>query len=438
MKLADSIKNFIAELGTARDKASGSFYTGDRILPEQLVTAYRHNWLPMKVVNIPADDSVRNWRNWQAEQDQITAIEAEETRLQLKAKVLEADTIARLFGGGALLVIIKNEGLDIPLSPERVKKGDISHLIVLNQYQLTPDLPVLDVMDPLFGRPEFYRLQREGLDIRIHHSRLCFFTGTPLRTTEIIPLETIGWGDSVLQSTFDACKKADTALSIVISLMFEAKVDVLGIPNLSQLMGDENSRSLLVRRVELAAQLKGNNGMLVRDAEETFETKSIAFNGLNDLTNTMLQACAGAADIPATRLLGRSPGGLNSTGESDMRNYYDSIKARQTLNIGPALALFDQCLIKSALGTLPPDIHYVWAPLWQATESERSENGKRVADTIKTLNDTGLIPPDAMSKAAVNMLTEWGVAPGLDQIMGELDGAQNGEVDEAANDQVDQ
>lgn len=428
--IIDSIKNFLAQLGTTRDKASGAFYTGDRIDNHALYTAYRFNWLPKKVVNVPAEDAVRNWRNWQAEQDQITAIEAEETRLQLRAKELEADTLARLYGGAAIATVTVNEGMEVPLDPDRVRKGGISHLLVFTQAQLRGMQPVLDVLSPMFGRPEYYEVSGNGLLFRIHHTRLSFFTGAPLRTLELIPVETFGWGDSVLQSCFDACKKADSALSIIISLMYESNVDVFGIPGLTQIMADETSRALLVRRAELNATMKGNNGMIIKDAEETYERKTMSFAGLNELANTMLQVCAGASDIPATRLLGRSPAGLNSTGESDMRNYYDSIKARQTLNIGPALARLDQCIIKSALGTIPPDIHYVWAPLWQATESERSENGKRVADTIKTINDTGLIPPDAMSKAAVNMLTEWSVTPGLDQIMSQLDEESAGEIDE--------
>src|SRR5690606_6151383 len=106
------------------------------------------------------------------------------------------------------------------------------------------------------------------------------------------------------------------------------------------------------------------------------------------------QLVSGAADIPITRFLGQSPGGMQSTGESDIRNYYDRIKAGQELEMRPAMAVLDECLIRSALGSRPADLFYTWRSLWQSSEKERADIGKTTADTIKTLSDTKLIPED--------------------------------------------
>ncbi|MDT9702481.1 anti-CBASS protein Acb1 family protein, partial [Streptomyces sp. P17] len=89
------------------------------------------------------------------------------------------------------------------------------------------------------------------------------------------------------------------------------------------------------------------------------------FGGLPELIEKFLQEIAGASDIPVTRLLGQSPGGLNSTGESDLRNYYDRVNADQTLTISPALAKLDELIICNALGSRPASIHYNWNSLWQ-------------------------------------------------------------------------
>ena len=53
-------------------------------------------------VDIPALDATRRWRAWQADKAQIEKIEAEEVRLDLRAKVKQAMTRARLFGGAAM------------------------------------------------------------------------------------------------------------------------------------------------------------------------------------------------------------------------------------------------------------------------------------------------------------------------------------------------
>src|SRR5690606_9408674 len=124
--------------------------------------------------------------------------------------------------------------------------------------------------------------------------------------------------------------------------------------------------------------------------------------------------------IPATRLLGQSPAGLNSTGEADLRNYYDRVQAMQELDVGPAIGLLDECLIRSALGSRPAEIHYIWNTLWQPTAAEQSEIGKRAAETVKILGETKLWHADALSKAATTMLVEQSVLPGLEAAVEEF------------------
>jgi hypothetical protein len=48
------------------------------------------------------------------------------------------------------------------------------------------------------------------------------------------------------------------------------------------------------------------------------------------------------------RLLGQSPAGLNSTGESDWRNYYDGINARQNKDLGDGTTTIYKLTAQSA------------------------------------------------------------------------------------------
>ncbi|MDT9702973.1 hypothetical protein, partial [Streptomyces sp. P17] len=63
--------------------------------------------------------------------------------------------------------------------------------------------------------------------------------------------------------------------------------------------------------------------------------------------------------------------------------------------------------------------------------------GKKTAETIKTLNDTGLFNSDALSKASINTLTERGVVPGLegaiDEVMGNVDNPVSDPTSNSAN-----
>lgn len=416
--LSDKLVNLVANLGTERDKASGSVYTPVIMSDVELSNAYRGAWLPRKIVDIPPLDATRRWRGWQATKEQIEKIEAEEKRLDVRGKVKQALTRSRLFGGAAIFIGTGERNTVLPLTAERIQAGGIKYLTVMNRRQLSPTEIEQDPQSPLFGKPKSYRLAGSSIDI--HPSRLVIFIGAEHPDPELAVGNEFGWGDSVLQAVFDAIKQSDGTMANTASLVFEAKVDVIKIPDFMQQLQDPGFEKRVMERIRLAAMAKGINGALLLDREEEYETKTASFGGLPDIIDRFLQAVSGAADIPATRLLGQAPSGLNATGDSDLRNYYDRIQAIQELEMCPAMQLLDECLLRSALGSRPAEIHYVWNPLWQPTATERSEINKRTADTIKVLVDTKLWPEDALSKAATTLLVEQSVLPGLEAAIAEF------------------
>ncbi|MGO0683489.1 anti-CBASS protein Acb1 family protein [Pseudomonas fulva] len=409
---SDKLVNLVANLGTERDKASSSIYAPTLLSEQELSNAYRGAWLPRKIVDIPPLDATRRWRGWQASKEQIEKLEAEEKRLDVRRKVKRAMTRARLFGGAALYIGTNDRDTSLPLDPSRLGQGGVRYLTVMSKRQLARGDIEQDPQSDLFGLPKWYTLT--GSQIKVHPSRLVVFIGAELPDPEIDFGVEQGWGDSVLQAILDSIKQSDGTMANVASLVFEAKVDVIKIPNFMQSLQDKEFTKQVLERLRLAAMAKGINGQVLLDKEEEYESKSASFGGLPDVIDRFLQAVAGAADIPLTRLAGQSPAGMSSTGESDLRNYYDRIQAMQELEVRPALAVLDECLIRSALGARDPKIHYSWLPLWQPTAAEKSENSKRTAETIKALRESGLFPDDALSVAAATLLVEEGVLPGLE------------------------
>lgn len=416
--LSDKLVNFVANVGTERDKAAGSFYAPVMLTDEQLLNAYRGAWFPRKVVDIPAKDATRRWRAWQASKAQIEKIEAEEKRLQVKARTMEALIKARLWGGAAIFIGTGDIDTSKPLNPDRIKAGGIKYLTVMSRRDLSATEQDRDVMSPNYGKPKAYRLG--GSAIEIHPSRLVIFTGADIPDQDLASGNQFGWGDSVLQAVFEAIQQIDSTMANVASLIFEAKVDIIRVPDFMQGMNDKEYEKKLLDRFRLAATAKGINGCLLLDKEEEYDSKSANFGTLPDIMDRFMQAGCGAADIPATRMLSQSPAGMNSTGEADLRNYYDRIQSSQELDITPAMSVLDECLVRSALGSRPPEIHYIWNSLWQTTAKERADIGKTTAETIKTISETKLFHADALSKAAETLLVENSVMPGLESALEEF------------------
>jgi phage-related protein (TIGR01555 family) len=420
---ADKLSNLVSNLGTDRDKASHSQYSVIPLTPQELTAAYRSSWMARKIIDIPPLDATREWRNWQADAKQIELIEEEEKRLGVRRKVMAAMVRARLYGGGALFIGTGERDTSQPLRPEAIKKGGIQFLVPLSKRVLTAGEIESDPLVEGFGLPRDYTInsgQRTALTV--HPSRLVVFTGNPHPDADEVGGLERGWGDSVLQSILETLKQADSASANISSLLFEAKVDVIRIPGFMDGLADPEYENRVLNRLRLAMMAKGINGTLILDKEEEYDQKESSFAGLTDVMMSFVQLVAGASDIPVTRLLGQAPAGLNATGESDMRNYYDRIAAMQELSLGPSMHILDECLLHSAIGSRPDDIHYNWASLWQTSETERADVGNKTANTLKTLKDTGLFPDGALSQAGVAMLVETGTVPGLEAAMKDFEG----------------
>jgi len=409
----DSLTNLVSGLGTGRDKASSAAYVMDLSSPVQLLTAYKVSSLARRVVDLKAEDSCREWREWQADPDQISAIEAEEKRLGLQVKMLRARKLARLFGGAALLIGTGDRDLAQPINTARIGRGGLKYVTVLTVLDVSGAGRQDDPTRDGFGQPEYWQLR--GVAGQVHPSRLVRMHGQePMYEFGLD--QNYGFGDSVLLGGLKQVQDVDAVAANILSLVYEAKVDVFKIPdfmaNLAR-RGPEYATEV-IRRVTLAATAKGINGALLMDKEEEYEQKNASFGGLDALAIFFMQLCSAAHGYPMTLLFGMSAGGLNATGENDTRGYYDAVKVEQTLHMEPEMAVLDECLIRSALGVRPPEVHFNWRPLWQPTARERAENADKLASAGQKLRDMDAVSPEALSKAMVNALTETGAFPGLE------------------------
>ena len=130
--------------------------------------------------------------------------------------------------------------------------------------------------------------------------------------------------------------------------------------------------------------MRTSYGLQLLSAEDSMETHSYSFAGLSDVYEAFMMDMAGAAEIPATKLFGRSPQGLNATGEADLRNYYDMIAQMQERILRPALEKLLPIMAVSCWGYVPDDLEIVFEPVMTTSPAERAELvSKLSADVIE-------------------------------------------------------
>lgn len=414
----DGFTNFVSRVGTGSDKAYHNTYAMDyRAARQEIDAAYRTSWF-RKIVDIIPFDEVREWRTWAGADDtQTTLIDTEEKRLGLRHKIKDARTLARKDGGAAILIATRGTGnLMRPLDPETVGKDGLQYLAVMPRDRIHPREEIRDPESPWYGEPGYYEIAKQDrTQVKIHPSRVIRFVGNPIMSAN----EWTGWGDSVWIEMRDAVRNVDSVAANTAAMLAEAKIDVIKLKNLAANLSTAEGESRLVTRFAAVNTLKSIVNALILDADDEHDTKTLNFAGLKDINDIMLLMMSGMADIPQTRLFGRSPQGMSATGESDLRNYYDRIRAGQTVELSPLLAPLDEMLIRSALGSRPPEIYYEWAPLYTLSEKEQADIENTFADAAVKLANTGLLADDALSQIVQNRITEAGNWPGAEKAFNE-------------------
>ena len=426
--VADTLINLASGMGSDKDKLFGTAFIQPEMNMAELEAAYRGDWIARKCVDIPAEDMTREWRSWQLDKQDITKIELVESQCNLQAKLCKAIKLARLYGGSALILGVDQGEPEQELNMRAIKRGSLKFVHAVSRNGLTAGPLVNDIMSPYYGEPEYY--ERTSNDMgratytRIHPSRVIRIIGNELPDAEQMQQ---AWGDSVLLAVSDAIRSAGITANSVAQLLSDSKIDIVKIPELSLQMANREYEERLRSRFAMANQIKSIYSLLLIDAEEDWERINTPVQGVDALLKMFFLIAAGAVDIPATRFLSQSPVGLSATGESDTRNYYDSVGSLQKNKVTPVMSRADEIIVRSALGDYPDGAFYLWNPLWQMTEEQRAEIAKKKADTFKIDLDSGLFSPEVMRKARENQLIEDGTYPGLEQIIeGE---AENFEAD---------
>lgn len=407
----DGLSNLVTGLGGNNARVAALSY-----LPSldvvTLINAYRASGWFRKVVRIPVDDSLSKWRAWQEDKATIGKIEATEKRLRVKHVLRNAFMQSRIFGGAVILPGGLPGNPQEPLDLGAVAPGSVRSLTVLNRYQIGVEGLIKDPNSPWIGGPEWFHIPTDrGNVLNIHPSRVILINGEKAPDTSI---SADIWGDSIWLHLQDAIQAADASPAVIHALMHEAKVDVVRQSSLMENVASEEYEQLLLRRYQVAASLKSIVNMLLIDKDDEYEQKQINFSGLPAVSEMFLKILAGVSDIPVTRLVGTSASGLNATGEGDLRNYYDAVRARQELEIEPAIAPLDALIQRDSLGRVDLAMWYQWRPLYEPTRAESAAVDKVEAETAKIYAETGLVPLAALETVVQTRMIETGSWPGLE------------------------
>jgi phage-related protein (TIGR01555 family) len=389
---SDNWRNASTGLGASRGRVSN---TQVRQLPQlsvmELSELYRSNGLAKRIVNSFVDDALRNGflvcNN--------TTLKEELKRLSLIKTIKEACYFSRLYGG-SMLVVMLDDGLDFkePVSTDRIQKIVSFKMFDKSQISWQESDINKDFLSPYFALPEFYTITPNNWSdvgrLKIHASRCKILDGI---VTDITGRRyNGGWGDSVLQACFDALRRYGIVAETSTEIITDFVQVILKINGLADKMVKEGGRQQIAARGAAIDESRSVANLIFLDSTgEDYEKKSSSVAGLAELWDRFSESICAVTGYPATRLFGKSPAGLNSTGTGDLKNYYDLVSAYRSDEVEPIIDWVTTFITSQKSWKGDVNIEWTFASLVEQSPLEDAELKKLYAEIDCMYIDRGAI-----------------------------------------------
>ena len=378
-----------------------------------LNSLYRDNWVVQNVVGLMVDDMLREWFRVKGSvtPEMQDALERLERDTRLRDRINAGLRWGRLYGGAAGLIMVKGQdNLETPLDLDMVYPGSFQGLYILDRWMgiTTTNGLVMEAGEPV---PEYYSItDAQGNTVaRVHHSHVIRFTGREL--PEIERIAEMYWGESEVEALYKEVVAHDNVSANMAALTFQANINTMEVKGLEQLfsIGSSQAQRRFWQVMQAQSVLRSNFGTQLVEEGNKITNTQYSFAGLRDVYESMALNLCGASHYPMTKLFGRSPSGMNATGESDLRNYYDYVDSQREAKLRPALQKLLPILAMSAWGYVPDDLDFNFPPLWTPTAKEVSEIGKAKSETIIAAFQSGLLDASTAQKELKKLSDETGL-----------------------------
>jgi phage-related protein (TIGR01555 family) len=161
---------------------------------------------------------------------------------------------------------------------------------------------------------------------------------------------------------------------------------IYGMKELANLLTTEDGENIVIKRLQVIDMARGLLNSIAIDSEgESYDFKTIPMAGVKDVIDATCNMLSAVTNIPQTILFGRSPAGQNSTGQSDLENYYNYIERIQKLmlrgNLKTLLDIISRVGLKAGKLDEEPAIKLTFNPLWSMSDSEQAAVNQQNAQT---------------------------------------------------------
>ena len=378
----------------------------------EYVNWYYTSWMARKGVDIPVDDAMRGGFELKRIDPVIAKILKKRwDELSGTDQLERASKQERLLGGCAMLIVASDkkvgddkakmsDPLDLSVISSNPKAIASLNMVDINRISI-PN-PINDVFDPKFDNPTTYWVD----GVEVDKSRLIVFDGKPLfgRSTFSVLYPTprvnpAGFGESILTTVYDDLIRACGTSQAAFHLVNMASVMLVMMQDFAGLQTSKVGNVKIEKMREIANSINIYKGAILDGIDVDVKNLPASFGSVPELVEVFVGMLASAWDIPVTRFRGTSPGGLNSTGASDLENYYNMVQAYRERRLCPRIKQIVKLLAIQEFGMeqglrISDDVEPEFKSLWNIDPEAESKASKLWLESMTPLLDKGSISPE--------------------------------------------
>ena len=400
---SDGYVNLMNRYGTTKDTTERYRFQPEPVIPDDLLTMYYEgNGLFAKIIDTPAEEAIKHGFSLEGLKDQeIEDFYAEALdELDWEETAMTAIRWARLFGGSIVVMLVNDgRGLEEPLDWRNIRS--IDDLRVFDRSVIQPDYGSMfnySPEDPFrtrgsrLGMPERYFVSSRYGSFTVHDSRCLVFQNGILPENTSNSIYQL-WGIPEYVRIHRAIRDAEVAHGSATKLLDRSIQAVYKMKDLSAELATEEGETRVLRRLQTIDMARGLLNSITIDSEgEDYDFKTFQFSGVADVIDATCNFLSALTSIPQTILFGRSPAGMNSTGDADLENWYNFLERLQRRMIKKNLRYLLSVIFQAGVSTGEvdevPKIKITFNPLWSLSESEQADLESKKAQTQLTRAQT--------------------------------------------------
>lgn len=376
----------IASYGEIMSSADYGLLT---LKPNILTNTYKNNSFAQLAVDLPVQDAFRDG-GFALDSQTLSADELLQLNELIEDKgdrqtIKDVARWGRLFGGGALLIKTGGDNIQkTPLNIESLYGREDIEFLASDRWQCTP------LGSSVFSAEQFLLqdLTTKQDTIVLDKSRLKLFI--PKIEPYYIRNQLQGWGASIFEAIIPSLAQYIKANNVILELLDEAKIDILKIFGLSDILMSADGEAAVKKRLRIFSEQKNFQSVGAMDAKDDYVQKQLSFGSLDQMIEKIMLLICSALRIPYSKVFGKGASGFSS-GEDDLENYNGMVMSTIREPLLPIIKWMLDIRCVQLFGRKIDDLVIDWKPLRVLPETDEQNIKTQKINSLIQLCQLGVM-----------------------------------------------